>query len=97
MKDTDWEKPAQRARPAWVDEPDVVEQGRVRPRRERLPRPAVPGKHEDDGLWEHVGVTGGARSPGHVRRGGLHPAWVPLWMISLSASSATARRLVVPR
>ncbi|HXJ24457.1 MAG TPA: hypothetical protein VNH17_02095, partial [Streptosporangiaceae bacterium] len=42
-------------RPKWVD--DEVPAASSRPA--RVPRAPVPGKHEDDGLWEHVILTGG--------------------------------------
>ena len=91
MKDTDRVTPAKPARPAWVDEPDIAEQGsQPRPRREKLPRQPVPGKHADDGLWEHVLVTGGLVVLAAFAAAVFIPHGIPLWMISTFAATITA-------
>jgi hypothetical protein len=73
-----------------VDEPDVIEQGSTRPRREKLPRQPVPGTHADDGLWEHVPVTGGLVVLGTFAAAVFIPHGVPWWMITLTAATITA-------
>jgi hypothetical protein len=91
VKDTDPVSTARdkQARPAWVDEPDVAEQGHARPRRERLPRQPVPGKHADDGLWEHVLVTGALVALGTFAATVFIPHGVPWWMITPAAATIT--------
>lgn len=92
MEDTerDPDRPAATPRPAWVDEQqDTLEQGR-KPRRERLPRQAVPGKHEDDGLWEHALEIGGIVTLGTFLAAILVPRTVPLWQITTLAAVITA-------
>lgn len=89
MKDTDPDRPAARSRPAWVDEQaaDVVQSGR--PRRERLPRQPVPGRHEDDGLWEHATEIGGLVTLATWIAAVAIPHDVPLWQLAFMGAAVT--------
>ena len=72
-------------RPKWVD--DEVPAASSRP--PRVPRAPVPGKHEDDGLWEHVILTGGIVVLIAFVAVIVLPRTVPWWMItSLAATLA---------
>lgn len=86
-------------RPAWVDDqPEPAETGQEpwpqpQPRAHvRVPRHAhqpVPGKHADDGLWEHVLITGGIVVLATWIIAAVMPRHWPLLMIILAAAVIT--------
>lgn len=74
-------------RPDWVTDAAASVPRQRPPRVQRAP---VPGRHEDDGLWEHVLLTGGTAVLVTVLAAVLLPRAVPLWMITSLAATITA-------
>lgn len=72
-------------RPKWVDEEVPVASSRLA----RTPRAPVPGKHEDDGLWEHVLLTGGIVTVATFIAAVMLPRTIPVWMITSLAATLT--------
>jgi hypothetical protein len=73
-------------RPGWVDE-EVPVGPRPAGRVQRAP---VPGKHEDDGLWEHVLVIGGIACVVTFLAAVMLPASISLWLVIPMAGTITA-------
>jgi hypothetical protein len=73
-------------RPGWVDEEVPVPSSRPA----RVPRAPVPGRHEDDGLWEHVLMTGGIVAVAVFLAAVMLPRTVPVWMITSMAATLSA-------
>lgn len=73
-------------RPEWVDEEVPVPSSRPA----RTPRAPVPGRHEDDGLWEHVLLTGGIVVLIAFVAAVMLPRTVPVWMITSLAATLAA-------
>jgi hypothetical protein len=74
-----------RRRPAWVDEADEA----ARPRQPRRQRRPVPGRHDEDELWEHTLVIGGLVTLGTWLSAIFIPAAVPLWQVTALATAVS--------
>lgn len=76
-----------RRRPAWVDAADDA----ALPRQRRLPRDRrpVPGRHDEDGLWEHSLVIGGIVTLGTWLAAVFIPHAIPWWQTSGLAFTAS--------
>jgi len=89
MRDTDRDTadPGAPPRPAREDEHPGAGLPAARRRPERVP---VAGRHEDDGLWEHVIEIGGGVAFATWLLAVFLPRAVPLWQVSTAYGAVTA-------